>query len=29
MLVHIFTIEIEYKIMFECDKLYKEVIELK
>ena len=30
MLVRIFTIEIEYKIIFECDKFYnKEVIGLK
>ena len=30
MRVKIFTIEIEYKIIFECDNLYnKEVIELK
>ena len=30
MLVKIFTIETEYKIIFECDKCYnKEVIELK
>ena len=30
MFVKIFTIEIEYKIIFECDKLYnKKLIELK